>query len=899
MKITILHVNTQSIHLKLPSIKNLIHVHNPDFISIQETFLKINVHPKPSIPGFKIKDYRRPNNTARGGIILGYKENIKHSETKKATSAKNNEYIKSTFYLNNNPLTIISLYNPKSENIDIDELKTILTDTSLVVGDLNCRHPFWGNNSSNNGGEALFDLICKDNINSTFHSKPTHIHQAPPHTESMIDIALWKTNHRYIKPITPENLEDINSDHFPILFSIDSNLNKPKSTKTIHLYHRFDWTAANERIRNININDLTKNGIDNLIDELENITSDILSNIPTKTIYTSNQGLSKEIRDKLKEKKHLSRLWKRYRNPTDKRLLNRISKEIKKLISDSESRKNYKHIRNIETGNSTKYWKSFDHLFRKKKVSPITTIKDPDTNILYSDELEIANVFRKVQAQIFEGNPTYNHEHENIVNLWYDRFIFHHNQIEIFFEKGEISKKIKKLNNRKSPGPDNMSNIIIKYLEPSLTDLLYHLYNSCYNLGYFPKRWKTAKIKMLHKKEAKSDPLNYRPISLLNQLGKILESLMTDIIYFWAEDLDKLDLNQSGFRKKRSTNDQLYTLIQTAFECFNRKKQIDCIFIDFEKAFDKIWHKGLLYKLKALRLPNSHIHMIKSFLSDRTCYIQNGDSKSDTFSPKNGVPQGSCLSPLLFILYMIDVPTNPKVKQTKFADDLTLFTYILAKAKKITNPDRNLQSLLNELMSWCRKWKMKINITKTKKMTFTRCLWNTTDTIYYLDNHPIEHVKSIKFLGITLDPRLTLGNHIEKKIGQASSKIHYLSQMNQHGLSTSAKRRAYVSLIRTILEYGSGMLCALNKENFKKLELFQNRCLRLITNSRRSTKILDMLELSKLTSIETRIKTLGKKWLTQAKANPKNIVYHIREVSFGDFDTYKTPHSILTSDPIP
>ena len=444
-----------------------------------------------------------------------------------------------------------------------------------------------------------------------------------------------------------------------------------------------------------------------------------------------------------------------------------------------------------------------------------------------------------------------------------------------------------------------MSNIIIKYLEPSLTNLLYDLYNSCYNLGYFPSRWKSAKIKMLHKKDDKTDPLNYRPISLLNQLGKILESLMTDIIYFWAEDLNKIDLNQSGFRKKRSTNDQLYSLIQTAFECFNRKKQIDCIFIDFEKAFDKVWHKGLLYKLKALRLPDPHIFMIKSFLNNRTCFIQNGKSKSDTFSPESGVPQGSCLSPLLFILYMVDAPTNPKVKKTKFADDLTLFTYIFAKSKKITNPDRNLQSLLNDLMSWCRKWKMKINITKTKKMTFTRCLWNTANTTYFLDNHPIEQVNNIKFLGMTLDPRLTLGVHVDKKICQASSKIPYLIKMCQLGLSTSAKRRAYISLIRMILEYGFSMLCTLNNENLRKVETFQNKCLRLITNSRRSTRISDMYELANLTSFESRVKTLGKKWLLQAKANPKNSVFYIREVSFGNFDTYKTPHSILSSDQIP
>ena len=303
MTITILHINTQSIHLKLPSIQNLIHINNPDFISIQETFLKLNTHPKPSIPGYKIKDFRRPNRTARGGIILAYKESIKHSETKKITTTKNNEYIKSTFYLNDLPFTVISLYNPKEIDIDTDEIKNLLSDTSILIGDLNCRHPSWGDVTTNTGGQILFNFMCNENINSTFHTESTHVHHAPPHTESMIDIALWKANHRYIRNIIPEKLEDINSDHYPILFKLETNLSKPKSTKTIYLYHQFDWDSANDKIRNINIDDLTKDGIDNAIAELETIIHEIQENIPKKPSTPATKVFLKKSETNSKKKK--------------------------------------------------------------------------------------------------------------------------------------------------------------------------------------------------------------------------------------------------------------------------------------------------------------------------------------------------------------------------------------------------------------------------------------------------------------------------------------------------------------------------------------------------------------------------------------------------------------------
>ena len=400
---------------------------------------------------------------------------------------------------------------------------------------------------------------------------------------------------------------------------------------------------------------------------------------------------------------------------------------------------------------------------------------------------------------------------------------------------------------------------------------------------------------MLHKKESTLDPSNYRPISLLNQFGKIFESLIADIIRFWAEDNDKIDIIQAGFRKKRSTNDQLYTLSQYCYEGFNRGKQTDTIFIDFEKAYDKVWHKGLLYKLKALRMPDEDLFMIKSFLEDRKCFIQNGKEKSEKFTPENGVPQGSCLSPLLFILFVVDIPTHEKVKQSKFADDLALMAQISkGKRRRNINPaNKDLQTLLNNINKWCLKWRMKINIKKTILLSITKGI--PIDTTYTIDNQPISRKIEAKFLGITLDSKLNLNSHISKKIGQAHSKLEYLIKMNNLNFSMRAKRKAYIQLIRPILEYGSAILCTLTKANESKLEIFQNKCLRLITNSARYTNIKTLQDESNIKPITTRIKDLAKVWFTQAKANPKNSVSHIREVFFNGFDTISTPHVVISN----
>ena len=170
---------------------------------------------------------------------------------------------------------------------------------------------------------------------------------------------------------------------------------------------------------------------------------------------------------------------------------------------------------------------------------------------------------------------------------------------------------------------------------------------------------------------------------------------------------------------------------------------------------------------------------------------------------------------------------------------------------------------------------------------------NPSITSYTICGIPIERKNETKFLGITLDTHLTLTSHIKKKINLATSKIIYLEKMRQLNFSTKAKRKIYLSLIHPILEYGSPILCTISQSNQQKLEVLHNRCLRIITNLPRRTRITTLQELSDIKPLNTRIKTLAKNWLTQAKSNPENSVASIREAFFPGFDLYMTPHEII------
>ena len=260
----------------------------------------------------------------------------------------------------------------------------------------------------------------------------------------------------------------------------------------------------------------------------------------------------------------------------------------------------------------------------------------------------------------------------------------------------------------------------------------------------------------------------------MNQLGKICEKSIEIKIRNWAEENDKINKEQSGFRKNRSTNDQLFLLTQKITEAFNRKNSIDAIFIDFEKCFDKIWKKGLLYKLKKLEISDKNLNIINSFLHDRKIHILIENEKSKNFSPKEGLPQGSCLSPLLFILFASDIPTDKNVKLSQFADDLAAYA-----VRRNRNHSKNprLQKFLDKIIEWCDKWKLKINIGKTKQITFTKSPVDSNIN-YQIKNQNLQQVKEIYFLGLTFDKQLTFKSHIQNIISRANGSRHVIHKFN-------------------------------------------------------------------------------------------------------------------------
>ena len=311
--------------------------------------------------------------------------------------------------------------------------------------------------------------------------------------------------------------------------------------------------------------------------------------------------------------------------------------------------------------------------------------------------------------------------------------------------------------------------------------------------------------------------------------------------------------------------------------------------LDIEKAFDKVWTDGLLYKLIKLNYPVDLIILLNSYLRNRKFQVKINNVFSTLKNINAGVPQGSILAPLLFIIYLQDLPTFAKTETALFADD----TAIYAHSHSAEIAGRQIQLHLNILEKYWNKWQIKINCDKTEILTITRKFTNIKIyTPIRIHNKIIQIKDTAKYLGIYLDTRLNLHNHINTLI----QKLHYSLKQNYSLLSKSStltsktKKHIYTTLIRPIITYSAPILSHLSHTTLKPLQIFQNKILRLVTGHDRYTRITTLHELTNIPYIIDYIKHIANKFYTKLNYNTdSDIIKNISKFRADNID-FKIKH---------
>jgi hypothetical protein len=319
-------------------------------------------------------------------------------------------------------------------------------------------------------------------------------------------------------------------------------------------------------------------------------------------------------------------------------------------------------------------------------------------------------------------------------------------------DPAEVQDAIRGLRISKAPGPDGIPNRALQHLPQRVILLLVALFSAIFRTQYFPSAWKHARvISILKPGKDPAQPASYRPISLLDTIGKVFEKILLRRILTEVSERGLLRDEQFGFRPRHSTTLLLARLVERFTRNFGEKRLTGAVFLDVAKAFDTVWVDGLAYKLMALIFPSYLVKTIQSYLRSRTFGASFQASTSSHRGMRAGVAQGGLISPVLLSLYVNDMPVlSQHVEVALYADD----TAVIATSHKPVLLVSYLESYLAELELWLRRWRIAINVSKSMAMLFTRRRIQTPRLVALL-GEPIVWVDTARYLGVTLDRRLT------------------------------------------------------------------------------------------------------------------------------------------------
>ena len=856
LKVTCL--NFQSIKNKKPELENLLDSVNPDIIIGTETWLDPSVS---SSEYFDLNTYsvfrkdRPPNSKGQyhGGVLIAIKNEYQSVENKELQTDCESVWVEAIMH-DSRKLVISSFYRPQPNdntslqllNDSINRINTNSKSILLIGGDFNLGNIDWDTCSTMPGKpnikqhQELLDIVADHSL--------TQLVKSPTRKDKTLDLLL--TNY----PSVVDNIETIppigEADHDIILCECRTSLRrcKPKP-RPILKYSKANWNNINEDLIKTNSEISQKEQYCSDINELwnifkENLQKSISKNIPSKLSKAKNKfpWITNDLRKKMNRYKR--KLLKRNKNHAKSNDLRLLKSQIQK-----EQRKAYwSYIENMifnipipdeSSGNFNKPPKNLFSYIKGQKTDSTTIPPLRKDGLLKTDAIPKANILNQQFQKAF--TPTSSQEIPNKGSSPFPQMS------NIHITQNGINKLLSNINPHKASGPDGIHGKVLKECKDNISPILTIIFNKSLELGKLPLDWKHANICPVYKKGDKHDAINYRPISLTCICCKIMEHVISSNIMSFLETNNILYDLQHGFRSSRSCETQLISFIQNICQSLNKKIQTDIIIMDFAKAFDKVPHKHLLYKLNYYGINNTTVNWISDFLGDRTQTVALEGIMSEKVPVTSGVPQGTVMGPILFLIYINDFADYIQHSTLRlFADDSIIY-------KEINNENdaKLLQSDLEAAGRWETDWLMHFHPDKCNILSITQKK-NPINFLYKLHNHDLEKVQSAKYLGVTIQNNLKWDKHINSITNKANQSLGFLRR-NLKINSSKAKDHAYKAIVRPKLEYSSSVWDPHTKCQKDQIEKVQRRAARFTTNRFHNTSsVSNMIHSLNWPSLEIR-----------------------------------------------
>ena len=736
-------INFQSLKNKIPAFRHMVSDEQSDIIIGTETWLNKDItNAELDLGEYEIFRKDRVNRKG-GGVLLAVKKDLK-SEEIKVSNRDDTETVYCKIKLNNNTLIVGSVYRPPNSNADVShkitqQLHEIHNQNKnalfWIAGDFNLPDVDWDTNSSH----------CTNPINTqVIDTMDTlgwkQIVKEKTHKNNILD--LFFTNNPGL--ITKNHTISGLGDHHAVV--ITSRI-KPKRSKKpprkIFIWKKCNLEEMRKDMENYEKEFSSKFDKDQDVNEMwldikTNILTTMQKHVPSKTTTRNFQKpwFNSKTKKITRKKKKWFKKMKQSKSEKVKQKYNEIKRECQKTCRETHA--SYVNSMIEEDKDNKKLWSYIKS--KNNEESGIPDLVDKNDKIT-QDPTEKANLLNSQFASVFSNpNPEIQTPNEEQ----------HPEMKKIKVTRNGVYKLLTNINENKATGPDNIPGKFLKMLAPEMSNIYTKLFQTSLDQGKVPDDWKTAKIMPIFKKGQKSNPSNYRPVSLTSITCKLLEHIIHSNIMDHFENHKILNNIQHGFRQKRSCESQLITTIDDFSNCLNNKSQTDSILLDFSKAFDKVDHKGLLNKMKSCGVSKEICKWSQSFLIGRTQTVIVDGHESNKISVESGVPQGTVLGPLYFLIYINDINQNltPGTKIRLFADDSFLYREI-----KSENDCKTLQEDLNTLQKWEKTWKMEFHPEKCQLLKIT----NKTKPInfnYYIHGKQLQETKQAKYLGVVIDSKL-------------------------------------------------------------------------------------------------------------------------------------------------
>ena len=775
----------------------------------------------------EIRDYKlytcnHPSGSSHGGSAIYIRQSLSHSEAAPFSTAHLQAACISTKSFNGTLIQIAAVYSPPRHSIkaaDYTQLFNHLGSKWIIGGDFNAKHQSWGSHITTTKGRELYKAIKISQARAISNGEPTYWPTDTTKIPDCIDFYISRgipCNYMQV-----QNACDLSSDHSPIILQLSNVFLLEKSVPKVTSKFT-DWEAYREAVdREINLNLRLKT-----VDELESATRNFTTTLvtaaraatPNRPVLRVAASYPKEVLSMVQQRRRARHRWQLTRSPEDKSAFNQISRLTKDLIKTSNEKSFHNFVESLDTTKEANYslWKVAKAT--RKSPSYVPPLRTP-TSWARSDDHK-AETFADHLENTFQPNDI----HSDITPT---TELHDESHLIKFFSPNEVKAVIKKLNPKKAPGHDLLSARMLKELPRKAVVMITYLFNAALRLRHIPSDWKLAKIIMLPKPGKPLDETkSYRPISLLSILAKLFEKVYIKRLGETVRRLNVIPEYQFGFRAKHSTIEQIHRVAGTIRTALEKKMHCPAVFLDVSQAFDRVWISGLLHKVSRY-LPAHHTLLIRSYLDNRKFYVQYGSATSTTRHIKAGVPQGSVLGPLLYILYTADLPVHPETEVAIFADD----TAILAPHSNYDTAINHLQQATNDISLWTKKWKIKLNSAKSVKVDFS--LRPHRPETVDIDGQQIQNSSSARYLGVHLDQKLNWKTHLEVKRNELNIRFCEMFWLfnKSNKLSLDLKRLLYLAIIQPIWTYAIQLWGCTANSNYLIIQRVQNKIIRKLTGA--------------------------------------------------------------------